>query len=131
MARSRSRALASRLRAVTARARGIGSTAVAADLVDAARSERVAAALAELERGADANTRSADGTTALHWAVYHDDVELVSGLIAAGADPTPPTTMARRRSARRPSSAIAAVDRAAARRGRRRRTRPARMGKRR
>ncbi len=27
-----------------------------------------------------------DGTTALHWAVYHDDADLVARLIKAGAD---------------------------------------------
>jgi ankyrin repeat protein len=35
----------------------------------------------------DVNQRSADGTTALHWAVYNDDVTLVERLLAAGADP--------------------------------------------
>ena len=35
----------------------------------------------------DVNQRTADGTTALHWAVYHNDVDLVERLIAAGADP--------------------------------------------
>ena len=34
----------------------------------------------------DVNQRTADGTTALHWAVYHNDVDLVEKLIAAGAD---------------------------------------------
>ena len=29
---------------------------------------------------------SADGTTALHWAVYNDDADLVQRLIKAGAD---------------------------------------------
>ncbi|MEJ1962009.1 MAG: ankyrin repeat domain-containing protein [Gammaproteobacteria bacterium] len=34
----------------------------------------------------DINQRTADGTTALHWAVYHNDVDLVGRLIAAGAN---------------------------------------------
>lgn len=34
----------------------------------------------------DVNARTADGTSALHWAVYHNDVDLVNRLIAAGAD---------------------------------------------
>ena len=34
----------------------------------------------------DVNQRTADGTTALQWAVYHNDVDLVEQLIAAGAD---------------------------------------------
>ena len=34
----------------------------------------------------DVNQRSADGTSALHWAVYNDDLGLVERLIKAGAD---------------------------------------------
>ncbi len=59
---------------------------LAARIVDAARLGDTAAAIAELDEGADPNARSADGTTALHWAVYHDDVELVERLTARGAD---------------------------------------------
>ncbi len=36
---------------------------------------------------ADVNQRTADGTSALHWAVYHNDVDTVDRLLAAGADP--------------------------------------------
>jgi ankyrin repeat protein len=35
----------------------------------------------------DVNQRSADGTTALHWAVYNSDVVLLDRLLAAGANP--------------------------------------------
>ena len=35
----------------------------------------------------DVNQRSADGTTALHWAVYNNDVALVDRLLAVGANP--------------------------------------------
>jgi ankyrin repeat protein len=59
-----------------------------APLVLAARnkdSESVRALLAATPR-ANASEKSADGTTALHWAVYNDDVDLVGQLIAAGAD---------------------------------------------
>jgi ankyrin repeat protein len=56
-------------------------------LVAAARGNDRAVVLAELARGADARSRSADGTTALHWAVYHDDAGLVERLLDAGADP--------------------------------------------
>ncbi|HEY8509633.1 MAG TPA: ankyrin repeat domain-containing protein [Steroidobacteraceae bacterium] len=35
----------------------------------------------------DVNQRSADGTTALHWAVYHNDVDTVRRLLKAGANP--------------------------------------------
>lgn len=34
---------------------------------------------------ADVNARQADGTTALHWAAYHDDLPLLRQLIKAGA----------------------------------------------
>lgn len=61
--------------------------APAAELVDAARRNDRGTVLAELTRGTDAKLRSADGTTALHWAVYHDDLELVERLLGAGADP--------------------------------------------
>ncbi len=64
----------------------IGAAAPAAELVDAARRNDRGAVLAELARGTDAKLRSADGTTALHWAVYHDDVELVDRLLDAGVD---------------------------------------------
>ena len=36
-------------------------------------------------RRVDVNTPQADGTTALHWAAHHDDLELVNRLLAAGA----------------------------------------------
>jgi ankyrin repeat protein len=66
---------------------GLGSTAAAANsLVDAASDADRAKALALLADQADPNAPSADGTTALHWAAYHDDVELAQRLIAAGAD---------------------------------------------
>ncbi len=35
--------------------------------------------------GADVNVADGDGTTALHWAAYHGDSELVAALLAAGA----------------------------------------------
>jgi ankyrin repeat protein len=45
------------------------------------------AALELVAGGADVNQRSVDGTTALHWAVYKQDVELVQALLARDADP--------------------------------------------
>lgn len=45
------------------------------------------AALQLIGAGHDVNERSADGTTALHWAVDHGDVELALQLLAHGADP--------------------------------------------
>jgi uncharacterized protein len=57
-------------------------------LVAAARSRESAKALELLaaQPRVDVNQRSTDGTTALHWAVYNDDVGLVDRLLAAGAD---------------------------------------------
>jgi ankyrin repeat protein len=54
-------------------------------LVAAARDGDRAAALALLAERADPNEAEADGTAALHWAVHHDDAELVTRLLAAGA----------------------------------------------
>ncbi len=39
-----------------------------------------------LEKRVDVNAAQADGMTALHWAVHHDDVKLVKCLIANGAN---------------------------------------------
>ena len=54
-------------------------------LVDAASDNDAAAARALLAEGADPNARGDDGTTALHWAAYHDNVELARRLVEAGA----------------------------------------------
>jgi uncharacterized protein len=61
----------------------------AAPLVEAARTgdDTTAAALLSAHPGVDVNQRSSDGTSALHWAVYHDDVGLVERLLALRADP--------------------------------------------
>jgi uncharacterized protein len=39
-----------------------------------------------LEQKADVNGQQPDGTTALHWAAFHDDLELANLLIASGAE---------------------------------------------
>ncbi len=39
-----------------------------------------------LAERADPNQAESDGTTPLHWAVHHDDAELVRRLLEAGAD---------------------------------------------
>ena len=56
------------------------------DLLRAAQSNDATVALAAIEDGVDVNAKAADGTTALHWAVYNDNLALVERLIAAGAD---------------------------------------------
>ena len=57
-----------RLALLTLAALGLGwlLPAAAADLVSAAEASDRAAVIAELAKGADAKTRSGDGTTALH-----------------------------------------------------------------
>ncbi len=57
-----------------------------ASLIEAAQANDHGAALALIAHGADVNARSADGTTALMWAVYNGDVDLVRTLIKKGAD---------------------------------------------
>ncbi|MBV8819373.1 MAG: ankyrin repeat domain-containing protein [Acidobacteriaceae bacterium] len=69
---------------------GISLTAVsfaATDtrLVDAAMTGDRAAVRVLLKAKPALNTAHGDGATALHWAVYNDDLELVRDLLAAGA----------------------------------------------
>ena len=56
-----------------------------APLVDAVKAGDRAAALALLAQRSDVNLPEDDGTTALHWAVNRQDVELVDRLLRAGA----------------------------------------------
>src|SRR5437763_11336534 len=66
----------------------LGITASAADspLADAAMRGDKAAVRALLKDKADVNATQGDGSTALHWAAYRDDLELAKLLVAAGAD---------------------------------------------
>ncbi|HXD20598.1 MAG TPA: ankyrin repeat domain-containing protein [Vicinamibacterales bacterium] len=54
-------------------------------LIDAARNGGAVAVRALVSRGADVNVASADGTTALHWASYRDDLDMADALLRAGA----------------------------------------------
>src|ERR1700691_5284292 len=54
-------------------------------LVEAAKSGDRDALKSLLQKKADANAADADGTTALHWASYHDDLESADLLIRGGA----------------------------------------------
>ena len=68
--------------ALAALAAGGGDTRLA----DAARVGDIAAVDDLLQDGAVVDAPDSHDTTALHWAVYRDDVEMVARLIAAGAD---------------------------------------------
>jgi ankyrin repeat protein len=58
-----------------------------ASLVEAAKKadQQAVRTLLKSQPG-DVNTPSADGTTALHWAVHRDDLEMVDALLASGAN---------------------------------------------
>ncbi len=66
----------------------VGGLGAAQDtrLLDAARAADAAGVAALLEQGASANTRQADGATALHWAAHWDDAAMADALVRAGAD---------------------------------------------
>ena len=55
-------------------------------LVDAAKNGDREAVRALVQKKVDVNTADADGTTALHWASYRDDLESADLLIRAGAN---------------------------------------------
>ena len=56
-------------------------------LVDAAASGDADAVTALLDAGINANSRSGDGSVALHWASHNNDEVIARALLAAGADP--------------------------------------------
>ncbi len=67
----------------------IAGTAFAATetaIADAAEVENGAAIRVLLFVGANVNASQVDGTTALHWAAYHDDTDAAQLLVESGAD---------------------------------------------
>ncbi|HWA23620.1 MAG TPA: ankyrin repeat domain-containing protein [Caulobacterales bacterium] len=64
------------------------SAAAAGDtaLIDAVKRGEPTAVRALLKKGLDVNAPLPDGTTALHWAAYLDDLKTVEALLAAGAN---------------------------------------------
>ena len=64
----------------------IGVGAATSDVADAVMRGDSAAARRLLTQKADVNARQADGATALHWAVYRDDLATVDLLLKAGAN---------------------------------------------
>ena len=65
--------------------------AAPADIADAAMRGDHAAIRAAVAKKANVNVPQVDGTTALHWAVERDDVEMVDLLIRGGARVTATT----------------------------------------
>ena len=65
---------------------GAGTCLAADSLPRLVESHERAAALAMIAAGGDVDERSADGTTALHWAAHHNDLELVEQLLEHGAE---------------------------------------------
>src|SRR2546425_12256898 len=57
-----------------------------ATVADAAEQRDQARVRALLETRVDVNAAQMDGTTALHWAAYHDDAETAGLLVRAGAN---------------------------------------------
>jgi ankyrin repeat protein len=72
--------------ALAACALAAGGASAAEELIAATQRNDATVALAAIEDGVDVNGKAPDGTTALHWAVYRDNLALVERLIAAGAD---------------------------------------------
>jgi uncharacterized protein len=65
----------------------IGTTAGAgSDIADAAQNGDRAVVQKLIRQKADVNAAQVDGATALHWAVYRDDGELLDMLVRAGAN---------------------------------------------
>ncbi len=65
---------------------GLSGSAVAASLPDAAEQRDKASVRTLLQTGVDVNAAQVDGTTALHWAAYHDDPEMAGVLVRADAN---------------------------------------------
>jgi ankyrin repeat protein len=70
------------LLSVAARPNAAGS-----DVADAVMRGDKTALQALLRRNADVNAPQRDGATALHWAIYHDDLEAADLLLRGGAKP--------------------------------------------
>ena len=73
---------------------GVTRTAkLEAELVTAAEQDESAQVAVLLKRHVSPNATLADETTALHWAAYNDNLELVKLLLGAGAKPEPRTRL--------------------------------------
>src|SRR6187399_1978239 len=65
---------------------GAASAAGKSPVADAASKGDRAAVRTLIQQKADVNAPQVDGATALHWAVYREDGELIDMLLRAGAD---------------------------------------------
>jgi ankyrin repeat protein len=65
---------------------GVMQVYAAESLIDAAKNQNGVLAAELIAEGNEVNARQSDGATALHWAAYRDDLEIVNLLIKAGAD---------------------------------------------
>jgi len=66
----------------------VASTAAELLLADAAMEGDVERVRALIAQGSDLNAAKGDGMTALHWAAFHDDLEVAKLLLTADADVT-------------------------------------------
>ena len=57
---------------------GLSLLLLSSPLIEAVKQHDVAAVRELLHKRTDVNVPAGDGATALHWAVYRDDVELVN-----------------------------------------------------
>src|SRR5262245_62405375 len=64
---------------------GVASAAGKSDVADAVMRGDKAALRTLLQQKSDVNAPQIDGATALHWAVYRDDLDTANLLISAGA----------------------------------------------
>jgi hypothetical protein len=67
-------------------AAGTSLAAERATVADAVERRDTAGMRTLLNSGADVNATQIDGTTALHWAAYHEDAETAALLVKAGAN---------------------------------------------
>src|ERR1041385_719443 len=82
---SRSKLIAATFTALLLAGSAIARGADPAPLADAAEKADGTKLEALLQEKVDVNVPQVDGMTALHWAVYRDDLQLSKRLIAAGA----------------------------------------------
>jgi ankyrin repeat protein len=76
---------------VTASLLSLTTMAAAPDVANAAMKGNRAAVKTLIDQKVDVNIAQPDGSTALHWAAYRQDIELANMLLKAGANPKTPT----------------------------------------